>query len=591
MPYRAPVAETVFFIDHCTSLKALAGKGELADVSIDLVAQVLEEAGKFASEKIAPLNRNGDKEGTPFANGVVTMPKGWKEVYRAWAEAGWNALPAPVEYGGQGLPSLVNMSCVEYWHSAAMAFGVGPMLTQAAIEAMDAHASDELKERYLRKLVSGEWMGTMQLTEPQSGSDLSGLRTRAERTKDGSYRIKGQKIFITYGEHDLTPNIIHFVLARLPDAPPGTKGISLFLVPKVHVKEDGSLGPRNDLRCGSLEHKLGIHASPTCVMLYGENEGAVGYLVGEENKGLACMFTMMNLARLAVGVEGVAVAEAAYQHALAYARERRQGRANGKEMSPIIAHPDVKRMLLTMRALTAASRAICLKNADAIDRSRHLADKAEREKAQEEANLLTPVAKAFSTDSGIEVASLGVQVHGGMGFIEETGAAQFYRDARITAIYEGTNGIQAIDLVTRKIGQAGGETLRRVLGGYRAIARRVSELNDPAFGATAARLADAIAAAERASKHLLGEVATKLDSALASATPYQRLFGLTAGAAYLAEMALAADAVGKKDPANTARIATARFYAENLLPAVTGLEHSIISGADSVTQSEAALAT
>ena len=306
MPYRAPVAETMFFIDHCTSLKALAGKGELADVSIELVAQVLEEAGKFASEKIAPLNRTGDKEGTPFANGVVTMPKGWKEVYRAWAEAGWNALPGPVEYGGQGLPSLVNMSCVEYWHSAAMAFGVGPMLTQAAIEAMDAHASDELKERYLRKLVSGEWMGTMQLTEPQSGSDLSGLRTRADRAKDGTYRIKGQKIFITYGEHDLTSNIIHFVLARLPDAPPGTKGISLFLVPKFLVKDDGSLGPRNDLRCGSLEHKLGIHASPTCVMLYGENEGAVGYLIGEENKGLACMFTMMNLARLAVGVEGVA---------------------------------------------------------------------------------------------------------------------------------------------------------------------------------------------------------------------------------------------------------------------------------------------
>jgi butyryl-CoA dehydrogenase len=589
MPYRAPVAETVFFIDHCTSLKELAGKGDLADVSIDLVAQVLEEAGKFASEKIAPLNRVGDKEGTQFANGVVTMPKGWKEVYRAWADAGWNALPASVEYGGQGLPSLVNMSCVEYWHSAAMSFGLGPMLTQAGVEAMDAHASKELKEKYLRKLVSGEWMGTMQLTEPQSGSDLSGLRTRADRARDGTYRIKGQKIFITYGEHDLTSNIIHFVLARLPDAPPGTKGISLFLVPKFLVKDDGSLGPRNDLRCGSLEHKLGIHASPTCVMLYGENEGAVGYLVGEENKGLACMFTMMNLARLAVGVEGVAVAEAAYQHALAYAHERRQGRANGKDMSPIIAHPDVKRMLLTMRALTAASRAICLKNADAIDRSRHHPDKAARARAQEDANLLTPIAKAFSTDSGIEVASLGVQVHGGMGFIEETGAAQFYRDARITAIYEGTNGIQSIDLVTRKIGQSGGETLRRVLGAYRGIARRVSELNDPAFGATAARLAEAIAAVDRTSKHLLSELASKPDSALAGATPYQRLFGLTAGAAYLAEMALAADAVGAKDPANAARIATARFYAENILPAVAGLEHSVISGADSVMQSEAAL--
>jgi acyl-CoA dehydrogenase len=589
MPYRAPVAETVFFLDHCTSLKALAGKGALADLSPELVAQVLEQAGRFANEVIAPLNRIGDKEGTPFANGVVTMPKGWKEAYRAWAEAGWNALPAPVEYGGQGLPSLVNMSCVEYWHSASMAFGLGPMLTQAGVEAMDAHASEALKKQFLHKLVSGEWMGTMQLTEPQSGSDLSNLRTRAERAKDGTYRIKGQKIFITYGEHDLTPNIIHFVLARLPDAPAGTKGISLFLVPKFLVKDDGSLGPRNDLRCGSIEHKLGIHASPTCVMLYGDNEGAVGYLVGEENKGLACMFTMMNLARLAVGVEGVAVAEGAYQHALAYAQERKQGRANGKEMSPIIAHPDVKRMLLTMRALTAASRAICLKNADAIDRSRHLPDKGDREKAQEEANLLTPVAKAFATDSGIEVASLGVQVHGGMGFIEETGAAQYYRDARITAIYEGTNGIQAIDLVTRKIGQAGGETLRRVLGGYRDLARRVAELNDPAFGATAARLGDAVAAVERTSKHLLADLGAKPDAALAGATPYLRLFGLTAGAAYLAEMALAADALGATDPANAARIATARFFAENLLPASHGLEQTVISGADSVMRSEAAL--
>jgi butyryl-CoA dehydrogenase len=589
MTYRAPVAETVFFLDHCTSLKALSGKGALADVSPDLVAQVLEEAGKFANEVIGPLNRIGDQEGTPFANGVVTMPKGWKEAYKAWAEAGWNGLPAPTEYGGQGLPALVNMGCVEYWHSACMAFALGPLLTQAGVEAMHAHASEELKQRYLPKLVSGEWMGTMQLTEPQSGSDLSGLRTRAERAKDGTYRLKGQKIFITYGEHDLTPNIIHFVLARLPDAPPGTKGISLFLVPKFLVKDDGALGPRNDLRCGSIEHKMGIHASPTCVMLYGENEGAVGYLIGEENKGLACMFTMMNLARLGVGVEGVAIAERAYQQALAYARDRRQGRANGAEMSPIIKHPDVKRMLLTMRAMTAASRGICLKTADAIDRSRHLSDAAARVQAHEEANLLTPVAKAFSTDCAIEVASLGIQVHGGMGFIEETGAAQHYRDARISAIYEGTNGIQAIDLVTRKIGQSGGETLRRVLGGYRDIARRVADLNDPAFGGAAGRLGEAIVALERASRHLLAELAAMPDAALAGATPYLRLFGLTAGAAYLAEMALAADAMGASDPANAARIATARFFAEQLLPAAGGLEHVVVSGADAVTAGDAAL--
>jgi butyryl-CoA dehydrogenase len=454
---------------------------------------------------------------------------------------------------------------------------------------MHAHASEDLKERYLHKLVSGEWMGSMQLTEPQAGSDLSNLRTRAERAADGSYRVKGQKIFITYGEHDMTPNIIHFVLARLPDAPPGTKGISMFLVPKFHVKGDGSLGPRNDLRCGSIEHKLGIHASPTCVMLLGENEGATGFLVGEENRGLACMFTMMNLARLGVGVEGVAIAERAWQQALAYARERKQGRANGKDQSPIIAHPDVKRMLLTMRALTAASRAICFKTADAIDRARHLPDEAARTQAQEEANLLTPVAKAFSTDCGIDVASLGIQVHGGMGYMEETGAAQHYRDARIAAIYEGTNGIQAIDLVTRKIGQSGGETLRRVLGEYRNVARRISELNDPAFGAAAARIGDAVAALERASRHLQGELAKAPDAALACATPYLRLFGLTAGAAYLAEMALAAESAGARDPANAARIATARFFAENLLPAAHGLEQTVVSGAESVMQSEAAL--
>lgn len=589
MAYRAPVGETVFFLEHCTSLNELAGQGAHTDLSLDLVQHVLQEAGKFASEVIAPLNRIGDQQGSRFENGVVTTPDGWKETYRAWSEAGWNALAAPPEFGGQGLPELVNMACVEYWHSASMAFALCPLLTHAAVEAMQAHADTELKERYLHKLVSGEWNGTMLLTEPHAGSDLSPLRTRAERAPDGTYRIRGQKIFITYGEHDMTPNIIHFVLARLPDAPSGTRGLSLFLVPKFLLKDDGSPGARNDLRCASIEHKLGIHASPTCVMLFGENEGAVGYLIGEEHKGLACMFTMMNTARLGVGVQGVAIAEAAYQHALAYAQERRQGKANGKDDSPIIAHPDVKRMLLTMRALAGASRAICLKTADAIDRARHLTDAAARKKAQEEANLLTPIAKSFSTDSGIEVASLGIQVHGGMGYIEETGAAQYYRDARIAAIYEGTNGIQAIDLVTRKIGQSGGETLQRVIGGYREIARRIATMKDPAIGAIAPRLDEAIAALERASKHLLS---TDSKAALAGATPYQRLFGLTAGAAYLAEIAIAAHvakAAGDGDPAHEARIATARFFAEHILPAASGLEHTVVAGADAVLQAEAAL--
>jgi 3-(methylsulfanyl)propanoyl-CoA dehydrogenase len=593
MTYHAPVSESFFFLQHCTSLTRLAESGAIADLSPDLVKSVLEEAGKFADGVLAPLNRVGDLEGTPFENGVVRTPKGWKEAYRAWSEAGWNGLGGAVEYGGQGLPTLVNMACLEFWSSACMAWGLGPILTIAAIEALQAHASEELKKKYLTRLISGEWTGSMQLTEPQSGSDLATLRTRATRAADGSYRLKGTKIFISYGEHDMTDNIIHLVLARLPDAPPGTKGISLFLVPKFMVKDDGSLGARNDVRASGVEHKMGIHASPTCTMVFGDNEGAVGYLVGEENRGLACMFTMMNQARLAVGIQGVAIAERAMQQAFAFARERKQGAAPGADgSSPIIEHPDVKRMLLTMRALTAASRAISYKCADAIDRAKHAQDRNGRMAAQEEANLLTPIAKAFSTDSGIEVASLGVQVHGGMGFIEETGAAQHYRDARIAAIYEGTNGIQSIDLVTRKIDQSGGETLKRVLADYRATAARAKKLNDPAFGAVAARLEEGIAALESASTYLLAALGKNSIEVFAGATPYLRLFGLVAGAAYLAEEALAAHdeaKAGDHDPAHAARIATARFFAENLLPVAGGLERTVVSGASSVLQAEAAL--
>jgi alkylation response protein AidB-like acyl-CoA dehydrogenase len=475
-----------------------------------------------------------------------------------------------------------------------MAFGVGPMLTLAAIDALAVHGSDELKKIYLAKMISGEWMATMQLTEPQAGSDLALLRSRAIRQGDGSYRLKGTKIFITYGEHDMTNNIVHFVLARLPDAPSGTKGISLFLVPKFMVKADGSLGPRNDLRCVSIEHKLGIHGSPTCVMSYGDNEGATGFLVGQENNGLAAMFTMMNHARLAVGVQGVGVAECASQQALAFARERKQGRGlNGKDGAvAIVEHPDVKRMLLTMRALTNASRGICLKNADALDRARHLGGEAERRAAVEDASILTPVAKAFSTDAGIEVTSLNIQVHGGMGYIEETGAAQLYRDSRIAAIYEGTNGIQAIDLVTRKIAQGGGAPLRRLIAGYRDTADHVAALNDPAFGAAAVRLEQTLVALERASEHLLRTLASNPAAALAGATPYLRLFGLAAGGAYLADIALAARAkatAGDTDPMHPARIATARFFAENLAPAAGGLADTVIDGGDAVLRSEAAL--
>jgi acyl-CoA dehydrogenase len=434
-------------------------------------------------------------------------------------------------------------------------------------------------------------MGTMQLTEPQAGSDVGALRTKAERAADGSYRITGQKIFITYGEHDLTDNIIHLVLARLPDAPPGTKGISLFLVPKLLLNADGSLGARNDARAHSIEHKLGIHASPTCTMVYGDNGGATGFLIGEENRGMACMFTMMNQARLSVGLQGVAIAERATQQALGYARERKQGRATNAQAgsSPIIAHPDVKRMLLTMRALTRAARAICYTTAVALDRAQRSGDEAAREAAHQRASLLTPVAKGFSTDIGIEVASLGVQVHGGMGYIEETGAAQHYRDARIAAIYEGTNGIQAIDLVTRKLPLAGGATVKAVIGEIRRAAEAVDAASDPAFGWTGTRLEDAACSLERTTDWLLGNQHNDLDTALAGATPYLRLFALAAGGALLAEEALAATRLAGNGADAAARTAIARFFAENLVVQAAGLERTVVESADSVNNADAAL--
>jgi acyl-CoA dehydrogenase len=478
------------------------------------------------------------------------------------------------------------------WNSASMAFGIGPILTMGAIEALIAHASDDLKSRYLEKLVSGEWTATMNLTEPQAGSDLAAIRSRAEPSGDGTYRITGQKIFITYGEHDLTDNIVHLVLARLPDAPAGTRGISLFLVPKFL-----SDGTRNDVRCHSIEHKLGIHASPTCTMIFGDNGGAIGWLVGEENRGLACMFTMMNNARLAVGLQGVAIAERAYQQALAYANERRQGRAIGaaEGMSPIAVHPDVQRNLLTMKALTAAARAICYMTAEAIDRAHLEEDPARRKKANERASLLTPVAKAFSTDIGVEVASLGVQVHGGMGFIEETGAAQHFRDARIAPIYEGTNGIQAIDLVIRKLPLSGGETVRAQIASMRATVARLLKESTPAFGATAPRLRDAIESLDRATGFLLQAVSSNAQGeALAGATPYLRLFALAQGGAALAEMALAANAqaaAGDADPAHAGRIALCRFFAENIAVGAKGLEDTVMSGAGFLQDATLALAS
>jgi alkylation response protein AidB-like acyl-CoA dehydrogenase len=579
MSYRAPGADIAFTLRHAAGFSQAVAEGLYGDLGDDLVDAVLEEAGRFASDVIAPLDQVGDKHGTPFKDGTVTMPPGWKEAYRSWAAAGWNGLAAPAEWGGQALPQALNAACMEMWNAASMAFGIGPILTAGAIEALAVHGSDALKRTYLPKLISGEWTGTMQLTEPQAGSDVGALRTKAERARNGSYRITGQKIFITYGEHDLTDNIVHLVLARLPDAPPGTRGISLFLVPKFLVNADGSLGARNDVRCHSIEHKLGIHGSPTCTMLFGDQGGATGFLIGEENRGLACMFTMMNLARLSVGLQGVAIAERATQAALAYARERKQSG------HPIIAHPDVRRMLLTMRSQTRAARAICFTTAVAIDRSHRLQGDAAKA-AHERASLLTPVAKAFSTDIGVEVASLGIQVHGGMGYVEETGAAQHWRDARIAPIYEGTNGIQAIDLVTRKLPQSGGACVATYIAELRATVAAVKAANDPAFGASGARLEEAVDALDRTTQWMLAHVETSPDAALAGATPYLRLFGVASGGCLLASEALAAQRLG--DGADAAgRVSLARFFAENLVVAASGLEHSVIAGAESVNKSDA----
>lgn len=587
MTYRAPVDDMAFALTHSAGMGRALDEGLYGDLATGDIRTVLKEAGRFAGDVLGPLNRLGDQHGAFLKDGHVVLPPGWKEAYTAWAAAGWNGLAAPEQWGGQGLPRALNAACIEMWNSAALAFGLGPLLTMAGIDALAQHGSDDLKEKYLGKLISGEWMGTMQLTEPQAGSDVGALRTKAERAGDGTYKITGQKIFITYGDHDLTDNIIHFVLARLPDAPLGTKGISLFLVPKFLLNVDGSLGARNDVRVHSLEHKLGIHASPTCTMVYGDKGGATAFLIGEENAGMACMFTMMNEARLAVGLQGVAIAERALQHALQYAQDRKQGRNPGMKADQsvaIIEHIDVRRMLLTMQALTRAARSICFSTAVAIDIAHRSKDETARKAASDRAALLTPVAKAFSTDIGIEAASLGIQVHGGMGFIEETGAAQYLRDARITAIYEGTNGIQAIDLVTRKLPLNGGATVKAYIKELRDIAERVKATNDPAFGATATKLGAALDDLEHATTWLLAQLASAPDNALAGATPYLRLFGNTAGACLLAQEALAALRVGDSGAARaTERVSLARFCAENIAVQSGGLASAVTEGAASVT--------
>jgi len=548
---------------------------------------VLGEAGKFAQEVLDPLNRVGDREGVQLADGEVKTSSGYADAYRQFVAAGWNGLAGEVRYGGQGLPHAVATVVHEIWNSANMAFCLAPMLTSGVLEAFRHHGSEEQRATFLPKLTSGEWTGTMNLTEPQAGSDLSAVRMQAEREGD-HYRLRGTKIFITWGEHDLTENIVHLTLARTPDAPEGVKGISLFIVPKYLVNADGSLGARNDVKCVSLEHKLGIHASPTCVLVYGERKGAIGYLVGEENRGLQYMFTMMNHARLGVGVEGVGIAERAYQHAREYARTRVQGRAIGQtsgDRVTIIHHPDVKRMLLAMKAQTEAMRALAYTAAAALDKARHHPDRAEQKRSQALVDLLTPIVKGWCTEQALEVASLGVQVHGGMGFVEETGAAQYLRDARITTIYEGTTGIQANDLVGRKIAFDRGAAAGALIAEMRRVVGALEPLGSD-FEAGRRNIELAIDSLESATRWIVDTYAASPDAAAAVAVPYLKLFGTVAGGWIMARAAVLAHAK-QHDPQSDARflaakIATARFFAEHILPLARSHADAVLHGSAGV---------
>lgn len=589
MSYRAPTDEIAFTLKHVAGLDAAMTAGLTGDLNEELLEAILAEAARFAADEIEPIAKAGDRTGAKLEDGSVTMPPGWREVYKAWCDGGWNAIGGPQEFGGQSLPQTLQSAVLEIWNSAAMAFGLGPTLTFGAIDAIHKHASPELQATWLQKLVSGEWMATMNLTEPQAGSDLALLKSRAERAGDGTYRIFGTKIFITYGEHDLTDNIVHLVLARLPDAPPGTRGISLFLVPKFLVNADGSLGARNDVWCTGLEHKLGLHGSPTCVMTYGDKGGAVGYLIGEENRGLQCMFTMMNSARLATGMQGVAIGEASYQKALAYARDRRQGKVAGSDApgpAPIIEHPDVQRMLLTQKALTAAARSIAYSCAQAIDMS-HWHDGVEGTHWSERAGLLTPIAKAFCSDIGVETASLGVQVHGGMGYIEETGAAVYLRDSRIVPIYEGTNGIQAIDLVTRKIGLSGGAAVGKLFDELAADISDAAASENSDLASASSALETALDTARTVTAAMLERLSQDQPAALAVATPYLRLMALATGGALMARGANASTRTN--DPNTAARVALLTFFADHILNDVKSLAATVTGGASSLAKAVAAL--
>ena len=566
MTYRAPVRDLAFALKHVADFDRLAAAFPEADA--DTVDAVLEAAGVFAGEVLAPINRAGDLVGAKLENGVVRTAPGFAAAYKAFAEAGWNSLAADPEHGGQGLPKALEIAVFEMVHAASMAFGLCPMLTLGAIEALAHHGSESQQRLYLPKLVSGEWTGTMNLTEPQAGSDLAALTTMATPDGSGGYTLNGQKIFITWGDHDVADNVCHLVLARTPDAPPGVKGISLFLAPKFLVGDDGAIGEANGLRVGSLEHKLGIHGSPTCVMLY---EGAKAELVGELGKGLAHMFTMMNAARLQVGTQGVAIAERAYQQALDFSLERTQGRSawTGAYPARLFDHPDIRKTLLLMKARIEAARGVCLSTAVAADLSRHAATEDERAAAKLREELLTPIAKAWSTDMGVEIASLGVQIHGGMGFIEETGAAQHYRDARINPIYEGANGIQAIDLIGRKLMLGEGQAIGDLMDDMRDTLEALEAAGD-ALAGFALRFQAALDAASGATAWLIERRARAMPDALSGATAYLKLLGDTVGGWMLAKGALA-------EPEGV-RLALARIYGENVLATVPGQVAGVTMG-------------
>ncbi len=586
IPYAAPLADMRFLLHDLGLLKSVNVLPGLEDATRDLVDAVLEEAGKLAAVELAPLNQPADRAGgATFENGVVRTPDGYAKAYGTFVEGGWNGVPFDPERGGQGLPWLVATAVQEMWQSANLSWSLCSLLTQGAVELLTAHGSVEQKGIWLEKLISGEWSGTMNLTEPAAGSDVGAIKCRAEPAGD-HYLIRGQKIFITYGEHDMAANIVHMVLARAPGAPAGARGLSLFVVPKFLPGPDGAPGKRNDLRCVSLEDKLGIHGSPTCVMAFGDADGAVGYLVGAENRGMEYMFTMMNNARMNIGLQGVAIGERAYQQALAFARERVQGRPESGDNAAIIGHPDVRRMLMTMKAETEAMRAVSYDLAAMLDISRHHKEEAWRKYADRRVGLLTPVVKGWNTDTGVEIASLAVQVHGGMGYIEETGVAQHYRDARVAPIYEGSNGIQAIDLVMRKVIRDEGGAAREYIDEIHSLINGMNERPEDDVAIIRRHLATAVDALENSTDWLIETGGRDPVDALAGASHYMRLFGITAGGAMLARAAMTALATlnGKGGGAefHAGKVATARFYAEQVLPQASAAATTIATGGGSV---------